>query len=305
MARTPAKYCDLVMKGGITSGIVYPNAALALARDYRFKNIGGTSAGAIAAAACAAAAVGDRRKQMKAAIAQPEERVGFEGLAKASAESRLARVHQGPPPACGRRRPGIPLARHTRRQHRRSSQRRCASWKRRSHRPRRNAAAARGTRGSCLCCRGANRHDSRSFTGCDLRLSGRGGVRGTAHRSCPAPQSDGPLYRHGTGSARPPAKDGLDRLASRNPAGTVRQGFGPAPHLRRSLDGGALPRRTGLRPRRYPEDDHDWHIAPGAAQPAVRKRAFLVPAQGIRSAFSEGRRRLDGREGRGAGHRGG
>lgn len=44
MARTPAKYCDLVMKGGITSGIVYPNAALALARDYRFKNIGGTSA---------------------------------------------------------------------------------------------------------------------------------------------------------------------------------------------------------------------------------------------------------------------
>lgn len=85
MARTPAKYCDLVMKGGITSGIVYPNAALALARDYRFKNIGGTSAGAIAAAACAAAAVGDRRKQMKAAIAQPEERVGFEGLAKASA----------------------------------------------------------------------------------------------------------------------------------------------------------------------------------------------------------------------------
>ena len=84
MARTPAKYCDLVMKGGITSGIVYPNAALALARDYRFKNIGGTSAGAIAAAACAAAAVGDRRKQMKAAIAQPEEHVGFEGLAKAS-----------------------------------------------------------------------------------------------------------------------------------------------------------------------------------------------------------------------------
>ncbi|WP_313205064.1 hypothetical protein, partial [Stenotrophomonas sp.] len=26
------KYCDLVMKGGITSGIVYPNAVLALAR---------------------------------------------------------------------------------------------------------------------------------------------------------------------------------------------------------------------------------------------------------------------------------
>ncbi|HBZ8061679.1 TPA: hypothetical protein MM161_005362, partial [Klebsiella pneumoniae] len=33
------KYCDLVMKGGITSGIVYPNAVLALAREYRFKSI--------------------------------------------------------------------------------------------------------------------------------------------------------------------------------------------------------------------------------------------------------------------------
>ncbi|MFS2045864.1 patatin-like phospholipase family protein, partial [Stenotrophomonas geniculata] len=44
------------MKGGITSGIVYPNAVLALAREYRFKSIGGTSAGAIAAAVAAAAA---------------------------------------------------------------------------------------------------------------------------------------------------------------------------------------------------------------------------------------------------------
>lgn len=54
------KYCDLVMKGGVTSGIVYPNAVLALAREYRFKNIGGTSAGAIAAAVSAAAAMGER-----------------------------------------------------------------------------------------------------------------------------------------------------------------------------------------------------------------------------------------------------
>jgi predicted acylesterase/phospholipase RssA len=84
MARALTKYCDLVMKGGITSGIVYPNAVLALSREYRFKNIGGTSAGAIAAAACAAAAVGDRRKQAKAAVAQPEDQVGFEGLAAVS-----------------------------------------------------------------------------------------------------------------------------------------------------------------------------------------------------------------------------
>jgi predicted acylesterase/phospholipase RssA len=48
------EYCDLVMKGGITSGVVYPLAVVELARKYHFKNIGGTSAGAIAAAATAA-----------------------------------------------------------------------------------------------------------------------------------------------------------------------------------------------------------------------------------------------------------
>lgn len=49
------KKCDLVMKGGITSGIVYPGAVLELSKDYQFVNIGGTSAGAIAAALTAAA----------------------------------------------------------------------------------------------------------------------------------------------------------------------------------------------------------------------------------------------------------
>ncbi|MGN6183762.1 MAG: patatin-like phospholipase family protein [Thermoanaerobaculia bacterium] len=49
------KKCDLVMKGGITSGIVYPGAVVELAREFRFVNIGGTSAGAIAAALTAAA----------------------------------------------------------------------------------------------------------------------------------------------------------------------------------------------------------------------------------------------------------
>ena len=48
-------FCDLVMKGGITSGIVFPKAAARLATQYRFRNIGGTSAGAIAAAGAAAA----------------------------------------------------------------------------------------------------------------------------------------------------------------------------------------------------------------------------------------------------------
>ena len=56
------QYCDIVMKGGITSGVVYPLAAVELAekRGYRFRNVGGTSAGAIAAAAVAAAEHGRR-----------------------------------------------------------------------------------------------------------------------------------------------------------------------------------------------------------------------------------------------------
>lgn len=50
--------CDLVMKGGITSGVVYPAAIVELSRDHRFHNIGGASAGAIAAVAAAAAEYG-------------------------------------------------------------------------------------------------------------------------------------------------------------------------------------------------------------------------------------------------------
>ncbi len=50
-----SKKCDIVMKGGITSGIVYPRAVTRLAQEYRFQSIGGTSAGAIAAAITAAA----------------------------------------------------------------------------------------------------------------------------------------------------------------------------------------------------------------------------------------------------------
>ena len=51
----PDQECDLIMKGGVTSGVVYPYAILELARKYRFHSIGGTSAGAIAAAFAAAA----------------------------------------------------------------------------------------------------------------------------------------------------------------------------------------------------------------------------------------------------------
>lgn len=47
-----------MLKGGVASGIVYPQAILTLAEKYRFRSIGGSSAGAIAAALAAAAEFG-------------------------------------------------------------------------------------------------------------------------------------------------------------------------------------------------------------------------------------------------------
>jgi len=57
----PTRSCDIVMKGGITSGVVYPHAVCEFAQTYRFRSVGGTSAGAIAAAATAAAEYGRDR----------------------------------------------------------------------------------------------------------------------------------------------------------------------------------------------------------------------------------------------------
>jgi predicted acylesterase/phospholipase RssA len=49
------RYCDLVLTGGVIDGVVYPWAVHELARRYRFRSIGGTSVGAMAAAIVAAA----------------------------------------------------------------------------------------------------------------------------------------------------------------------------------------------------------------------------------------------------------
>jgi hypothetical protein len=66
--------CDVVMKGGIASGVVYPGAVYELSKTYRFRNIGGTSAGAIAATLTAAA---EYCRQTKAG---PAAGAGFEEL---------------------------------------------------------------------------------------------------------------------------------------------------------------------------------------------------------------------------------
>jgi predicted acylesterase/phospholipase RssA len=56
--RNPQGNCDLVLKGGIASAVVYPPVIQELAQKYRFHNIGGTSAGALGAALAAAAELG-------------------------------------------------------------------------------------------------------------------------------------------------------------------------------------------------------------------------------------------------------
>ena len=73
-------HCDLVMKGGVTSGVIYPRLVAGLSERYRFKNIGGTSAGAIAAGASAAAELGRQRGHVGAfdRLARLPEELGAE-----------------------------------------------------------------------------------------------------------------------------------------------------------------------------------------------------------------------------------
>lgn len=65
--------CDLIMKGGITSGVVYPTAVCTLAARYRIRRIGGSSAGAIGAVLTAAA-------EYRRATSPDWDDAGFEAL---------------------------------------------------------------------------------------------------------------------------------------------------------------------------------------------------------------------------------
>lgn len=66
------RFCDIVMEGGVTSGIIYASAVSELANYYRFRSIGGSSIGAFAAALTAAAEY-LRRKGSVAGFEQMEE----------------------------------------------------------------------------------------------------------------------------------------------------------------------------------------------------------------------------------------
>jgi predicted acylesterase/phospholipase RssA len=96
-------YCDVVMKGGIASGIVYPLAVALLARHFRFHSIGGTSAGAVAAAVTAAAEY-RRRGGLKDQMAGFEVLAGVPAGLRASVDAntrRLMHLFQ-PQPGCQR-----------------------------------------------------------------------------------------------------------------------------------------------------------------------------------------------------------
>ncbi|MDT4909935.1 MAG: hypothetical protein QOI69_3176 [Pseudonocardiales bacterium] len=84
-------YCkhsvDLAMRGGTTSAVVYPLAICEIARQFRIRNVGGASAGAIGAATAAAAEIGRTRGNVPEqpligeAFEQGRVRRGFAGLA--------------------------------------------------------------------------------------------------------------------------------------------------------------------------------------------------------------------------------
>ena len=86
----PLLECDLVMKGGITSGVVYPLAVVELAEVYRLRSVGGSSAGAIAAAAAACAELGRAGGGFERLAALPHD-LGERG---SSGRSRLFTLFQ-------------------------------------------------------------------------------------------------------------------------------------------------------------------------------------------------------------------
>jgi predicted acylesterase/phospholipase RssA len=88
--------CDVVMKGGITSGVVYPGAVAEVAQKFRLRGIGGTSAGAIAAAAAAAAEYGRATKNQNS-FKDLAELPAFLGRKNSRGDTNLFRFFQPQP----------------------------------------------------------------------------------------------------------------------------------------------------------------------------------------------------------------
>ena len=102
LAGLPAgdRHCDLVLTGGVASGVVYPWAIVELARHYQFRRIAGTSVGAMAAALAAAAEYGRRNGHPRAF--EPLRRAP-EALAETLPDGRTRMLSLFQPRAAGRR----------------------------------------------------------------------------------------------------------------------------------------------------------------------------------------------------------
>ncbi|MES2318485.1 MAG: hypothetical protein V4631_13435 [Pseudomonadota bacterium] len=83
--------CDIVMEGGITSGVVYPSFIARLSKQFKFRSIGGASVGAVAAVAAAAAQW--RRNRDSASQPAGPAYDPFAELAKLG--KWLAKTHEG------------------------------------------------------------------------------------------------------------------------------------------------------------------------------------------------------------------
>lgn len=82
--------CNVIMKGGITSGVVYPKALAEFAQTYRLRSLGGASAGAIGAAFGAAAEHGRQRGY--------DSFTQLTTIPDALSDGKLARLFQPQPP---------------------------------------------------------------------------------------------------------------------------------------------------------------------------------------------------------------
>ena len=97
--RGPTKECDVIMKGGITSGVIYPRLITTLAKIYTLRSFGGTSAGAIAAAAGAAAQLGKSTGANPDAFSTLDRLPNDLGtMVAGSTDSMLFRLFQPQPP---------------------------------------------------------------------------------------------------------------------------------------------------------------------------------------------------------------
>ena len=74
--------CDLTMRGGVASAMVYPLAVCALAEHYVIRRVAGSSAGAVTAAATVAAELGRAAPDPAAPPRRPAVTPGFAGLAE-------------------------------------------------------------------------------------------------------------------------------------------------------------------------------------------------------------------------------